>query len=172
MTDTPTNTPNARRGWNWPAMIVGLLGLQIVLCMIAVYLAVSDPTMAIEPDYYKKAVHWDDAAAERLQSDALGWTHELTLDPGADVLGRRAVSLKLAGQDGRPLTGAIVELEAFSRARASHRLTLTLVEQAPGNYTGLMPVRHDGLWEFVLTAARGREVYTQTERLDLPAVSR
>jgi nitrogen fixation protein FixH len=151
-------------------MIVGLLGLQIVLCMIAVYLAVSDPTMAIEPDYYRKAVDWDATAAERRASEALGWTHELTLDAGADVLGRRAVSLTLTGEDGEPLTGAVVELEAFAQARATHRFTLTLVEQppgTPGRYTGLLPVRHTGLWEFTLTVKRNRDVYTHTDRVEV-----
>ncbi|QNN24823.1 FixH family protein [Planctomycetales bacterium ZRK34] len=171
MNDAPNNQKPARRGWNWPMLIVSLLGLQIVLCVIAVYLAVSDPTMAIEPDYYKKAVHWDQSAAEQRESDALGWSHELTVDPSQDTIGRREMTVLIRDADGEPLSGAVVEIEAFANARATQRFNLTLVEQSPGQYTGLLPVRHTGLWEFTLIATYDRETYMQTDRIDLPSLS-
>jgi predicted cobalt transporter CbtA len=52
----PEKTPS---GIQWPVMIVGLLGLNIVVCAITITAATTNPAI-IEPDYYEKAVNWDE----------------------------------------------------------------------------------------------------------------
>ncbi|HEX7008628.1 MAG TPA: FixH family protein [Phycisphaeraceae bacterium] len=50
----------APRGvWLWPGLIVGLLLLEVVLCVVAVVLAVRAPGGQVVPDYYNRALQWD-----------------------------------------------------------------------------------------------------------------
>jgi hypothetical protein len=56
--------------WAWvPATLLGsmLAGLGIMA-----YIAVDDPTFALEPDYYDKAVHWDRGQTLLRASEASG----------------------------------------------------------------------------------------------------
>ena len=56
--------------WAWvPATLLGamLLGLGTMA-----YIAIDDPSFALEPNYYDKAVHWDRSQAEARSSQALG----------------------------------------------------------------------------------------------------
>ena len=66
----------------WTGVIVGLLTLQIFMCSIAVFLATSDDSMAIEPNYGVKSLKWDETRAAQRASDSLGWTTSLDVAPG------------------------------------------------------------------------------------------
>ena len=55
MTDARRRTP----GWWWPWFVVALLVATAGGQGIMLYAATHDPTFAIEPDYYQKAVAFD-----------------------------------------------------------------------------------------------------------------
>ena len=57
---TPTRQQSRRAALLWTTIIVGLLSLQISLCVWGMYCATSGKPVAIEEDYYNKALHWDD----------------------------------------------------------------------------------------------------------------
>ena len=56
----------------WVGLILALLAGQIVLMVAMVYLATSDASFAIEPDYYQKGLNWDAVAAQVRQNDTAG----------------------------------------------------------------------------------------------------
>jgi len=70
-TSSPTQaTPAAQptsRGLKWPVLIIGLLALNIGVCLVTVIAATANPPI-IEPDYYEKGLKWDE------QRDASGPT--------------------------------------------------------------------------------------------------
>jgi len=56
----PPDMPQSRRAlFTWTSIIVGLLCLQIGLCVVGVILATRTNPPVVK-DYYNKAVHWDD----------------------------------------------------------------------------------------------------------------
>ena len=68
-----TTPPTESRGvTKWPFIIVGLLGLNMAICAITITAAVTRPAI-IEPDYYEKALNWDEsrAAKQSEQGDTL-----------------------------------------------------------------------------------------------------
>ena len=54
-----------------------------------VYVATSDGSFAVEPDYYQKALHWDDARSAAAENAGLGWTVELDGRRQASAAGDR-----------------------------------------------------------------------------------
>lgn len=145
----------------WPAVIAGALTLHVVGSLAMVYFATSNESFAVEPDYYQKALAWDDKRAQDRHNVELGWKLEFTVEPAAPGHDPK-ISVDLLDADGAPLDRAHVSLEAFFNARADERLKveLTAVDE---HYETTMHMRGDGLWEFRFTVTRGEELFTYTD---------
>ncbi|HRJ49541.1 MAG TPA: FixH family protein, partial [Phycisphaerales bacterium] len=123
----------AKSGGIWPGAIFALLGVNVVVVAVTVYFAVTDPSASIEPNYYEKAVRWDESAARRASSGRLGWGVHLELGPTAQ--GRELLAT-LRDADGMGIDGARVEVEMFHHARAGDRWTPRLEPRGEGVYAG------------------------------------
>jgi nitrogen fixation protein FixH len=127
-----------------------------------------DKAFAIEPDYYEKALRWDDTMAQERRNLALGWDASATL-----VLARpgRAgqVDIVLSDPVGRAVDSAAVTVEAMHNARASQRYHASLTEGAPGTYHAAIDAHRPGEWEVRVTAQRGSDRFTSTLRLSVAA---
>jgi nitrogen fixation protein FixH len=149
----------------WPMIVVGMLVAHASLWVGAVFIARSNATFAVEPDYYQKALHWDETAAQAAENRRLGWgmTWELSAAGGADQT--RRVTATLVNRDGTPLDGAAIDVEVFSHRRGQERRRFSLTPGGDGKYsvdiTGMQP----GVWEFRAEARRGPETFTSTQQL-------
>lgn len=54
----------APSGFQWPLMVVGLLGLNICICAVTIT-AATKTKPEVEPDYYRRALQWDEHRAEQ-----------------------------------------------------------------------------------------------------------
>ena len=161
-----------KKGWYWPLLLVGLLAAGVGLNLYFMICAVSDPSFAVEPDYYAKAIAWDAHQAQARDNFELGWTLQIAVaaaDPGT---GRARVVASLLDRDGLPVRGLTVGLEAFHNARASQVVKASLVETAEHDYAADVAVSRPGFWEFRVAAARGKEVFTAIVNQDAPGVLR
>jgi nitrogen fixation protein FixH len=147
----------------WPGLVFVLLGGQVVLVFVMVYIAVSDGSFAVEPDYYQKGLHWE-ATAEQLRTNArLGWKARLQVEDAATVLGERALICRLTDAAQQPLAGAAIDVVAFSHFRGNERTSLVLEEVGEGRYRTTLCFPRSGVWEFRLVVRRGPDVFTHTE---------
>lgn len=152
---TGRNVGASRRpaGWWWPWLIVSLLVATAAGQAIIWYQATHDPTFAIEPDYYNKAVAWDSAMARQRENIALGWT--ATAEAASGAGNAMTLVVRLRDRDGNPLPGARVQAVAVSNLDASHPVSLALAE-SDGAYRGAVAAAQPGIWEIRLDArARG-----------------
>jgi nitrogen fixation protein FixH len=143
------------------ALLAASAGANIALVIITS----RDTSFAVEPNYYAKALAWDQTMAQQSRNDALGWSLGLRIDPG-DARGGKTVTVHLADRAGAPIAGAQVAVEAFHNARASRILSAALSPAGP-EYAAVMPLDRPGLWEFRLRVTRGREVFVATLTHDL-----
>lgn len=155
-----------KKGLAWPVGIAVTIALWIAFDLVVVYLAASDPSFAVEPDYYRKGVEWDKTVAQAQANLALGWSLGLRLDPAGPGSVRAILDLKDAS--GAPLEGAVISVEAFHNARAGQILKASF-SPAEGGYAALLPIRRPGLWEFRFQAARGRDFFTCVLQRELGA---
>jgi hypothetical protein len=152
------------RLWAWaPAALLG--GLLTGLATMAT-LAIRDPSFALEPDYYAKAVAYDQEIAQRGQNAELGWALSTTL--GAAARERPTpLSVKLRAPDGSPVVGAQIAVSALRNAGASVVLEAGLVEQSPGDYRGALRFGRGGIWELRYEVSRGTARFTSSQRHEL-----
>lgn len=161
--DAQAAAASRKAAWFWGALVVGLLGTQVLVGVGSVMIAIADPSASVVPDYYQKALAWDDEMARRAASEALGWEAEIDVSEGADLLGQRTLVLTLTDRDGRPLDGADVELRLFHHARASDPQRVELRGHGSGRYSGTAVMRRAGLWQVDLAATRGLETGPEGE---------
>jgi nitrogen fixation protein FixH len=162
-----TVTSESRHRLFWVGLILALLGGQMVLLTVAVYLAESDASFAIEPDYYRKGLNWDATAAQLRENVRLGWTLGLELGEKVSVLCERTVTCTLADKAGRPLDGATVDLIAFPHARGNERASATLIPAGDGRYESKVRFARRGLWEFRFVVQREGQTFTEVQRRDV-----
>ncbi len=161
----PPTTPdnNAHRGaWIWPAIVIGLLSLQVVICTVAFFVATADPSQVVVSNYHAKALAWDEQRAEQRAVAELGWQAALDISPEADMLGDRTVRLTLKDAQGEPLTGATVSASTYHFARANQLIEADLAEAAPGEYVARMNMRKPGRWSLTLDVTHGEDHYPIT----------
>lgn len=167
----PAERPD--RAWLvWGGIVFGLLGLAIATQLVLVMFAISEPSVAVEPDYYQKALSWNEQREQAALNNTLGW--RLELRAGAvrtDQVGARVRELwvTLSDSAGARLDGAQVRLTAFHKARRRQVLEATFVAQG-GRYLALLPVRRAGLWELRFQVERGGSRFTQVLEPDLPGI--
>jgi nitrogen fixation protein FixH len=174
-TRLPTPSPEGRgsdvvrpgSGRWWPVFIVALLlggvGANIGLMLVAT----RDASFAVEPDYYQKALHWDETMAQEARNEALGWTATVSFERAARP-GEVTLTARVNDRAGRAIEGARVAVETFHSARARRVLTAALGPGAPGQYSAALPLDRPGLWEVRLRVERGGQVFTRTLLQDLP----
>lgn len=151
-----------KKGWYWPVLIVGLLVVSAGTNIVVMIVATNDPSFAVEEDYYRKAVAWDDRRAQEARNRALGWSVDLAAVPsveaGVPVL---QVLARVADAAGDPVEGAVVRAELFPIARANQIERLPLNETNGGNYGATVRYTRSGLWEFRLEIVRGEDRFTE-----------
>lgn len=151
--------------WSWvPAML--LTSMLVGLGTMA-FIAIDDPSFALEPNYYDKAVHWDRSQAQARDSQALGL--RLTLLQPLSISSPAEVELVLSIRDREdlPLRGAKVDLEAFPNAYAARVQHVSLREASPGVYRVKLAHGVRGLWELRFVVAQGTSRFRQVLRVDV-----
>ncbi|KAA0216685.1 MAG: hypothetical protein DYG94_08765 [Leptolyngbya sp. PLA3] len=169
MTDACGGTPRPR-GWIWPVVVIGLLGLNVLVVTVTVIVAGSDPSVAVEPDYYRKALAWDAGRAERRDPGEDGIDVSIQLLPDPDRLNAGQVVVSLS-REGTPIEHARIEAEVFHYARSGERQAVRLVEQGAGVYTGRASLRREGNWEVRLRLLTEERVYRFTRQAELSGVA-
>ena len=155
------------RGLAWPVGITAILGVTVAGNLWVARIAGSDPSVQVEPDYYRKAVEWDARVAQERRNAALGWTLEPTV---AAEHGVSRLAVRLTDRAGAPLAGATVTVSAFPVARSADVVTARLVADGDG-YAARVPVARTGIWELRFDVVRGAERFTSTRRVELAAAA-
>ncbi len=114
---------NVHRRWIYAS--AGLLAIN-VLAMAVLVTASSHSAPLVVPQYYERAVAWDQAMADARRAAALGWRLELALGDGG------ALELSVRTADGQPVAGVHVVGGGVHRGSPRHRLAFDLTTDADG----------------------------------------
>jgi len=147
----------------WPMMIAGALAFHVISSLVVVYVATSDPSYAVEDDYYQKAVAWDEKRAQDRTNEDLGWSLEFKVTPPERPGDQPTLDLTLFDADGGSLAGAAISVEGFHNARGDDIVREMLTDVGNGVYSATPQMNRDGRWELRFTVDRGAEHFTHTE---------
>ncbi len=134
------------RRW-WVSGIVSLLGLQVFIGIGSVILAVSDPTVAIVPNYHQKALDWDASQRAVNLTSQLGWHVTPLVGLVSGDTGKRLVRVSIQDQQARPVSDLNVSAAVYHHARGSEVHNLNLMETDAGYYEGTTSLTQAGVWQ-------------------------
>ncbi|MFK7790373.1 MAG: FixH family protein [Phycisphaeraceae bacterium] len=157
-----------KRRFIMPAVVLGLLGGHMIFIFTAIAIGTGDPSFAVVPDYYQKAVDYDEKKALLAESAELGWTVELMPSDTADAIGQRELIVQLRDASGKPVRNRVVKIDGFHQARASQPISMTCVEVLPGQYVGKGLLTREGFWQFTVDAASEEASYIAEVKQFLP----
>jgi hypothetical protein len=143
-----------------------LLGGSFVGWFFMIRAAVTDPSAAIEPDYYRQASEIDHEKAILARSEQLGWLLHLEsfrIEPS----GGAKIALRFEDRSRAPLVDLDVTVLAFPNTRSADRQKLTLTLGSDGLYTTEIARPRVGLWELRVVARKNGEEFHQTLRPEL-----
>ena len=159
-----TTTPKESRSL-WAYVPALLLGSMLAGLGTLAYIATDDPNFALEPNYYDKAVHWDQARAQAQKSAELGFTATATRFEVAPD-GSAELELRVEDRACSAVQQAVVRAEAFPNAYAQHVERLTFRETAPGVYRATIARGVAGLWEVRVSVEQGPRRFSTVLRTD------
>jgi hypothetical protein len=157
-----------RRGLGWPIGMATILALTVGANIWVATIANDDPSFAIEPDYYRKAVGWDSTMAQMRENARLHWRVEPLLGAFTPK-GGASLRLQLSDSNGTPIRDATVHVAALYNARAGRVLEGTMLADTSVMYALQLPVAHRGEWEVRFDIQRGADRFTSTARLEAVA---
>jgi len=136
----------------WLVAIAALLGANVV-AMVVLAVVASHGTSQVIPDYYARAVHYDDEMARATVSRALGWRVEIAMIGGA-------IDATVRDAAGRAIDGARVRVTGYQRAHAADAVDVALSAATAGHYRSAVAAR-PGRYDLVATVDAGSARYTQ-----------
>ena len=158
-----------KRGMGWPIGVVAILAATVGLNIYVYHVANDDdPSLAIEPNYYQKAIDWDSTMAQMRQNAALGWhvapqLSAFTMHDGARL------RVTVTDATGAAIPDATVAVAAFFNARAADVFDSTMHRDSTA-YATTIPVKFAGVWELRFDVRRGAQRFTSTSRVEaIPA---
>ena len=154
-----------KRGAWWPIGITAVLATTVGANIWVMVIAGGDPSFAVEPDYYRKAIAWDTTMAQAQRNAVLGWHLTSTMGPIASD-GYSLVTARLTDSAGAGIPNAVVRLAALPIARAKDVREATLVPDGSGAYVVRLDARRPGQWELRFDAVVGSERFTQVARVE------
>jgi nitrogen fixation protein FixH len=154
-------TASKPSGKHWPVIIVALLLGNVTAVMVLIGSSRAGESHHVVPDYYEKAVAWDQTMAQERANLDLGWSVEVTPGTGGELV------LTVRDRAGAPVEGATIQIDGFHRANASSIVRALAADRGEGRYVALLPIARAGLWQLELTATRGPAVFTRTLVRDL-----
>jgi len=154
-----------KRGTWWPIGITTVLATTVAANLWVMRLANDDPSFAIEPDYYRKAIMWDSTLAQERQDSILGWR----LTPKLHIMsatGKARLSVTLTDATGAPISGAVVKVAALPVARANEVHEATLAADGASEYATQLDARRQGRWELRFDVRAGSTHFTDVARVE------
>jgi hypothetical protein len=146
----------------WPAFVVGIALTSLAGAVMLVRAAASDPSFAVEPDYYRKAARWDEHAARVQTARRSGWRVEIV------EWNATRLAVRVLDEAGRPLEGATVEGVVFPSARAGQRRDLRFVPGPGGTLTAPIDTDRAGLWHAEWTIVHAGAVGVVSAEVPVP----
>jgi nitrogen fixation protein FixH len=146
------------RGHLWIGFVIGLLAANVLAVSILIGESGNAPPRVM-PDYYRRAVAYEDVLVEERASQRLGWVATPTLRDGV-------LELRLADRDAAPIRGAAVTVTVDPRGRTDRTATATLTEAEAGVYRGAVRGGPPGLYVVATVAVRAGDRFVHTATIE------
>jgi len=150
---------SARHSWRWPLIVVGILGVHVTGMMTATLIATRDKSFIVLPNYYQKALEWDQRKSDLAAADKLGWNQRVTMSDFDAANQTQFIRIEMIDRNQQPIEGLSISITAAPETHPDRFQTFQLISESPGSYVGQLMVIRSGAWSIDIDAKRGKEHY-------------
>ncbi len=143
-------------GRKWICAVVALLAGNILATVALITLAHHGASRVL-PDYYQRAVHYEDAIDQADRNHTLAWHVAVTVHDGTAVV-------TATDRLGQPIEHASVHLAGFERSATARTIDSELVASRAGEYRAR--VAGAGWLDLAVTIDRGADHYVHQLALE------
>ncbi len=154
-------------GWQWPMLVVAILGTSVIVNIAVVIRASADPSFVIEKNYYEDALNWDMSQEAKRKSAALGWNLDAKAAIPSGSQDKLALEVSLVDASGKPIENAQIYVKAFAVARSGDMVTGKVPPSGAAYRAELDKATRPGLWQLDFRVQRGGDVFVQRVRTDV-----
>lgn len=135
----------------WSIFILALMAINLLVALVAIVIALGDPSFQPVPSYGENAVDWETQKRLQVKSDSLGWTAIVERSSQ-----RNGIRVTITDQVGNPVTGLSGNIQAYHFTRAGESVTIPTIESKtePGLYIADFDASKDGRWQVTLRLMR------------------
>jgi nitrogen fixation protein FixH len=144
----------------WPGILIVLIASIVVMNVVMLIVASSDPSFAVDPAYYENQWRGGSPDGDR----RLGWSAAVTLESAGD---RALLRARVLDDDGQRIKGAVVTASVFHKAQASDAIEADLAPLADGGYVAPLKLDRPGTWACRLTVRRGGDTFVTVEEIEV-----
>lgn len=148
----------------WPGMVFAILGMSVIANVVLIVNATSDGGPQIVPDYYSKAVHWDEARGEEAKVADLGWDTTVRIEASGDDNGYIYLGFE---KDGAGIEGLEVGVTLRDPAKIMPVFVGPAAPAAPGHYVTKTPLSRLGVFDVEVLAIRVNERFHDVIRVEV-----
>lgn len=172
------NAPRPSRGarLRWPMIVVGLLTAHVSAMALAVHVAKGAPDSGngnrVLPDYYERAVRWDEERRAAEATDDLGWTVLPSVSTFVAEDGSRELTVSVTDDAGMPVDGLELSAAVWHHALGEAQdIELSAVTGVSGLYSTRAPMGRSGAWEIELSDRAADGVLARTFTIDVASIA-
>lgn len=160
-----------KTGGFWIGVVFAFIGLNFVIVTITVTASQMSRT-PVEPDYYRRALKWDQSAQQTAMNRSLGWslTPEVVPAPAATQAAPTAaprLRIRLVDSAKNPVRTATVVCELFHESDPTSAREVTLQGGEGGVYIADTSIDRPGLWRANFTCRASAMTFTTSKQLEL-----
>lgn len=130
----------------WTIAILGLLAGNVIAMVVLMTVAHSGASEVI-PNYYDRAVQYDNELDDATRSAALGWSADVSL-------GRSVIEVQVRDRAGIPLDGASVRVTGYSRGHGDRPIDASLALVGNGAYRAALHMPAVGVHDLKVVVER------------------
>lgn len=156
-----------QRGWWYPWIFVGLMGLVIAVNAVMATLAVKTFPGLQSEDAYNEGLRYNDTLAMQREQAKRGWRMDVQAASSATADGRHEaeVTVSFVDRDGYPVDHLSIDATLIRPTAADFDRTLSFERRAAGQYVANVTLPFAGQWDARIEARRDEESYRTTRRL-------
>jgi nitrogen fixation protein FixH len=143
----------------WPVFIVSIFMVSVVFMGILLSLATGDPNLEVEPDYYARAMSWDDRKALLAESEQLGWQAQFSHHEDE-------LHIIVRDSTGSPV-GDSIRATVFHNAMRADAETFERTAAEAGTFTLPLASPKAGWWNVAIEVTSGEALYIEDARLQI-----
>ncbi|NIA69175.1 FixH family protein [Pelagibius litoralis] len=140
------------RGKHVLMAMLAFFGVIILVNLIFVYFALNTWTGLTTDNAYKEGLQYNETLSARDAQRVLGWQASISVSAAPD--GADRLSVILQDRDGRLLSDLSVSGTLKRPTHEGFDESLSLTEQAPGQYAAELTLPLRGNWDLTLSASR------------------